>query len=155
MKRQNPKKTVCDTSTQSLLKTARLEGPELIVTDRAGNNYAAFRTPDGHLCVRDKLIYWSGLLLMDEWSSAELAWWEEQIDALTPANIVWLVLDDNNTVVGHVLAPELLADEDSAHPFRTNNAAGRALPALGAKFVPPPVAARPRRYRGAHWAAQK
>jgi len=85
---------------------------------------------------------------MDDWSEAELAWWEAQLEELQPSEVVWLLLDEDGVVVGHLAAQGLAANPERAHPFRLNNAARRPLPALGEPYAPPPEPVRPRRTRG-------
>jgi hypothetical protein len=85
---------------------------------------------------------------MDEWCEAELAWWEAQLDVLTPGRVTWLLLNDDGVVVGHLAAAELAHDPALAHPFRLDNAARRPLPALGERYAPPAEPVRPRRTRG-------
>lgn len=149
MKHKKPKKTFHDQTAQSLMKSARIVGGRLLVNDWRGETYAAQRSPAGDaLLVVDVASGWGAALVMDEWCRAELAWWEAQLDALTPGRVVWLLLDELGVVVGHLAAPELALDGAAVHPFRLNNAALRPLPALGEPYAPPPEPVRPRRTRG-------
>lgn len=149
MNQKSPKKSVNGTSTQSLLKTARIAGERLLVEDKAGVTYVAHRGPHGtvHLVQRGGL--WSGFLALDAWSELELAWWEERLEEHTPAREVWLLVSEEGRVVGHLSAPEYAADPRRAHPFRINNSAQRPVPALGDEYAPRAPAVRPPRTRGA------
>lgn len=148
MDHKKPKKTLRDQTAQSLLKSARIVGGRLLVEGRAGNAYAAQRSASGGaLTLTDVASGWTAALLMDAWCAAELAWWEAELDALTPGREVWLLVDSERVVVGHLAARDLAHDPDRAHPWRVDNAARRPLPALGERYEPTPVA-RPRRTRG-------
>lgn len=150
MKTKTPKKTFRDQTAQSFLKSARIERGRLLVDDWQGVSYAAQRSsvdPDV-LVLTDVASGWGAALWMDAWCRAELAWWESELEALTPAQTVWLLLDEAGVVVGHLAAAELAAVPEAAHPFRCNNAAGRPLPALGEPYAPPPPPVRPRMTRG-------
>jgi len=150
MKTKKPKKTFHDQTAQSFLKSARIEGGRLLVEDWHGATYAARRSPTDPdvLVLADVASGWGAALVMDDWSRAELAWWESELEALTPARTVWLLLDAAGSVVGHLASAELARAPEAAHPFRLNNAAGRPLPALGEPYAPPPEPVRPRRTRG-------
>ena len=148
MKQKKPKKTFLDQNAQSFLKTARIVAGRLLVNDRRGATYHAQRSPSGVLALTDTAYGWGAALLMDDWSEAELAWWEAQLEELQPSEVVWLLLDEDGIVVGHLAAQELAANPERAHPFRLNNAARRPLPALGEPYAPPPEPIRPRRTRG-------
>ncbi len=146
---KKPKKTFRDQSAQSFLKSAQIVDGRLLVRDWEGLTYRAQRSSSGDaLTLTDVASGWGAALLMDDWCRAELAWWEAQLDALTPGRKVWLLLDEPGVVVGHLAAPELAHDPERAHPFRLDNAAARPLPALGEPYSPPPKPVRPRRTRG-------
>ena len=148
MTTKNPKHTFYGQTAQSLLKSAHIVDGRLLVRDRNGSSCRVQRAPNGALSVTDVASGWGAALLMDDWCRAELAWWEAQLDALTPGRTVWVVLEVSGVVVGHLAAPELAHDPERAHPFRVDNAARRPLPALGEPYSPPPEPVRPRKTRG-------
>jgi hypothetical protein len=150
MKPQRFKKTLCETTTQSFLKSARIVDGQLWVQDRRGASYRAQRTPCGAgLLLTDAVSGWSGRLVLDAWSAAELAWWEHELDAASAGAVIWVLVEGpDSVVVGHAVRRDLAARPEDAHPFRVGNAAGRRLPALGERYVPPPPPVRPRRTRG-------
>lgn len=149
MRSKKPKLTLHGTSAQLILKSARIENGKLLVNDKTGVTYAAQRSSADALLLVDIACGWSAALVMDDWCKAELAWWESQLDALTPAQTVYVLIGESGVVVGHLLDPELSAFPAAAYPFRVNNAARRPLPALGEKYTPVPAPVRPRRTRGA------
>lgn len=146
---KKPKKTFRDQTAQAYLKTARIENGRLLVNDRQGILYHAQRSPEGALTLTDVGSGWGAVLSLDAWGEAELAWWEAQLDAAQPSRVVWLLLDEGGTVVGHLAEQGLAFAPERAHPFRLNNAARRPLPALGEPYSPPSEPVRPRRTRGA------
>ena len=147
MNQKRTRKTLDGSTAQTLLKSARIEDGRLLVEGKHGATYVAQRSPSGALGVREVTSGWGVALELDAWGRAELAWWEAQLEALTPARTVWLLLD-GGVVVGHLAAPELAHDPEAAHPWRVNNAAQRPVPALGEPYEPPPEPVRPRRTRG-------
>jgi len=146
---KKPKKTFRDQTAQSFLKSARLVDGQLLVTDWQGTIYRAQRSPSGQeLALADVTVGFGALLSLDAWGAAELAWWEAAIDALSPAQELWLVVDEEGVVVGHLLDPAHAANPERAYAFRINNAARRPVPALGSYWAPAPVPERPIRTRG-------
>ncbi len=148
MDHKKPKKTLRDQTAQSLLKSARIDGGRLLVKDRWGTPYVAQRSPSGGaITLTDAASGWTGALVMDAWCAAELAWWEAQLDALTPGREIWLLLDPEWVVVGHLAHRHLALNPSAARPWRIDNAARRPLPALGERYAPQ-LLLRPRRTRG-------
>jgi hypothetical protein len=150
MTQNSAKKTVNETTTAALLKTARIVGETLRLRDKYGSEYTAHRTAQGKLQITLANGSWRGLLLLDEWSDKELAWWEAKLDALSPPHVVYLALQEKSCVVlGHLTTIEACAAGVKVHPFRVNNAARQALPPLGTVYVVPRPPERPRMTRGA------
>lgn len=147
MAKKQAKKTVGDTTAQGLLNSARIENGALFVRDRYGVHYKVHRTPQDDLAVIEVACCWAGVLRMNDWAKAELAWLESKLDAATPPQFVYLLLK-GGLVCGHANAPDVAAPHITVHPFRINNAANAPLPAIGAPYTPPPPPVRPKRTRG-------
>lgn len=150
MRKTNVKKTLSGSTAQTLIRSVRIEDGKLFVTDKFGVVYRLCRhVPTDNARLSMTTGHWSGLLLLNDWTRAELAWWEEAVDALTPPENIFLLLSEGK-VVGHVAQESACTPQGyvTMHPFRMNNAAGRPVPALGEPFTPAPPAQRPPRMRG-------
>lgn len=120
----------------------------LRTADKSGQVYTIERAPERTARVTRLGGGWAAVVALDAWCEGELAWWEGQLDAAAQGPEVWVLVDEQHSVVGHLSDARWGAAPGRAHAFLVDNAARRPLPALGERYVPPAAPARPKRTRG-------
>lgn len=158
MKQKSPKKTFRGRTAQTLVRSARIEGQQLVLTAPGAlttgawamiAHYSVCITPAGCMDLR-QIGGWgdSALLSMNDWTRKELVWWVAQLDATIPGQFTHLIVDPDNTVVGRVDCDAAVNPPLRTVAFKINNAAREPVPAIGTTYSPPAAPVRPPRVRG-------